>query len=170
MVGIFGSGSYFICRWKRACSGEGAWVEGDNLICALLCCRAIPDVYWPTLQPKPKVFQRGCLDEVCWAATFWGQACRSESQPKPSSLWSLHLFLFPSEAAAPWAAAPWSGDRPYHRLGAYPLFPNAPAMLLCPYTWHGRAGVMVRGSWATLLGSATGQRVELGHMLRLFLH
>lgn len=53
-----------------------------------------------------------------------GRACLRKSQPRPHSLWSLHLFVFPSEAAAPslapWAVAPWSGDCPYHRLGAYP--------------------------------------------------
>lgn len=36
MVGIFGSGSYFICWWKRACSGEGAWGMDGLHSCALV--------------------------------------------------------------------------------------------------------------------------------------
>lgn len=31
MVGIFGSGSYFICRWKRPCSGRGCVGGGGQL-------------------------------------------------------------------------------------------------------------------------------------------
>jgi len=62
---------------------------------------------------------------------------------------------------------PWNDDRPCRRLGAYSLFPNTPAMLRCPYAWHGHAAVMVRGSWDAFLGSATGQRGELGKTLCL---
>lgn len=36
MVGIFGSGSYFICWWKRACSGEDACGEGLDLHSSML--------------------------------------------------------------------------------------------------------------------------------------
>lgn len=54
---------------------------GRDLICILRCYRAILDVSWPTLQPKLEVAQRGCLDEVCWAAAHLGSGL---SKQKPS--------------------------------------------------------------------------------------
>lgn len=102
-----------------------------------------------------------------------GRTCLSKSRPRPHSLWSLHLFVFPSEAATlrcvpPWAVASWSGDHSYCRLGVCPFFPNVPTMLWCPWMWCGQAGVMVGGSWAAFLGSAADRRGKLGNTLCLF--